>query len=329
MNRRGAGAPTRVIGQDAVMRGLGRVVLRMLVVLGVGVVLVTPMPATSRAEAAGTTKVTLLAPGKAPRSPLLLTMTEGTVVPGSIQFTESIEQSLDGVSLNSVAPPPMRIGLSVTVGPVAPNGDGRISYGYTGATVVDDGTLSSAQIDQYNTAIAPLTSLRGTGTVTARNEFVDGAISGTEALDPALSQVVSQLSDQVGSFSTPFPRQAIGIGARWRATSSIEASGMSVRQTYDFTLRERDETRVVVDVKFAQTAPRQRAEFPGMPAGAKVVLTKWKVTGTGSSTIDLTQPYVPVASEAHATGSQTFDVHAQGEQGTLVQKLELNVRSTR
>ena len=105
-------------------------------------------------------------------------------------------------------------------------------------------------------------------------------------------------------------------------------SGIDVRQTYEYTLREREADRVVLDVEYTQTAPRQRAELPGVPKGTKVEITKFRVSGTGSTTVGLSE-LMPIESRMHAAGVQVFSVRAEGEQGTLTQKLTVDVTVSR
>ena len=119
--------------------------------------------------------------------------------------------------------------------------------------------------------------------------------------------------------------EAVGIGARWRVTSLVHVSGIEVRQVSEYTLRERDGSQVVVDVKLTQSAARQRAALPGVPNGTKVEITKWKGSGTGGATLSLVQP-LPLASEMHASGTQFLDVSGQGQRGTLIQKITTDVK---
>jgi len=143
-------------------------------------------------------------------------------------------------------------------------------------------------------------------------------------LDPTAANLMSQVSDQVGSLAVPFPVEAVGIGARWRGVSSARSTGIDARQTYEYTVRERDADHVVLDVEYTQTAPRQRAELPGVPTGTKVSITKFRVAGTGTATIGLSA-LLPVESKTHAAGVQIFSVQENGDHHTLTQKVTADV----
>ena len=168
-------------------------------------------------------------------------------------------------SVTSLTLPTTRIGMTVKVDSVDANGDAHISYGYTDAAPVDAGSFGEQQLDAYRTGIAAMSQISGTQTLTPRNEVVDSAVTGTDALGATGSQTVQQFSDQMNMLSVPFPEEGVGVGARWRVESDLHVNSVTVHQTYMVTLRERAGDTVVIDMKLTQHAPRQRAELPAFP----------------------------------------------------------------
>jgi hypothetical protein len=308
------------------MRLPPRVRLRraLVVALLTGAALSVAMPTVGASSKSREAVVTLKSAGAAPRSPLRLTLASGSTAATTLQLTESLDQSVGGRPTNSVSVPPIRFGLHTNVGSVSGNGSAPIDYTYSDVTVVDDGSVTAAQRTQLETALAPLTSLTGSGTLTARNQILDSKVTGTEALDPSLAQITDQFSDQVGEVAVPFPREAVGVGARWRGESSLRVSGISTEQTYDYTLRSRDGNVVVFDFAYTQTAPRQRVKLPGVPSNAKVQILRYRVVGRGSMTVDLTQP-TPTMGTTRAAGTQACSISAPGEHETLTQKVAFGV----
>jgi hypothetical protein len=302
-----------------------RAALGLAIVLGLVTALVSPAASVPRATAAPA-RVQLISTGKAPRSTLRMAVADGAVAQATMEMTESIRQSTGGQTVTSVDTPPFTVDVKVTAGTPSSTGTTPISYGYSNVGVVSSGSLTADQLAQYQTALAPLNALAGTAKLTALNQLLDSKITGTDQLAPSVAQLVSQLSDQLGSLSAPFPREAVGIGARWRVTSFLHVSGIDARQVAEYTLRSRDGNQVQVDVKLTQTAPRQAAQLPGVPKGTKVMITKWSVAGGGSATLSVDRPGLPLMSVAHASGTQTFDVTAQGQRGTLDQKISTDVK---
>lgn len=281
-------------------------------------------PAEAAVPGSAAPRVTLKSAGAAPRSPIRLILTSGATTAATMELTESVDQSLDGKSVNSVHLPPIRLILHTTLGSVAADGGAPVDYSYSDVSVVDDGSVSAAQRSQLESALTPLTSLTGSGTITARNQILDSEVSGTEALDPSVAQLTEQFSDQVGAVTVPFPREAVGVGAKWRGSSSLRLSGINVNQTYDYTLRSHDGNVVVFDFTYTQTAPRQRVKLPSVPSNAKVEISRYRVSGRGSMTVDLTQA-LPMMGTSQASGTQAFKINAQGEHGRLTQKIAVAV----
>jgi hypothetical protein len=271
--------------------------------------------------------VVLLASGSAPRAEMRLALTPASVHEGELVLSQSVEQTLDGNPNASVSLPPVQFTQTTTVESVAADGNAEITYTYGDVGVVDDGSVSEATRQQLETALEPLTEVTGRATVTPRNEFLESSVEGTESLPDQTARIVDQIGQQSSSLAAPFPSEAVGVGARWRATTTFEASGIRLRQQYEYRLRARDGNRVTLDIDFVQTAPRQRANVPGLPASARVQITGWRVTGSGNSTLELTTPF-PAELQTHAAGTQEFSVRYRGDSGTLSQRVALDITAS-
>ena len=299
-------------------------------VIGAATASLTPLAFAPRggAAAAEGTRTTLITAGRAPRSPLRLALTKGSVSDVTMEMTQSIEQSLDGKSTNSVQTPPISFGTQTTVDAVAADGNAQITSSYHDIAVVDDGSFTAAQRAQLQSGLAPLTAMKVAATITTRNVYVASTVTGAEGLGATTAQLVEQVSDQSSNLAVPFPEEAVGVGARWRSSSATTLAGIDIRQSYEFTLLERDGNVVKVSMKTTQAAPRQRATLPGLPTGTKVTITKYRVSGSGTITMELGAP-VAVEGESHVAGTQVFSVSAGGQSGTLTQKLSADVELSR
>ena len=118
------------------------------------------------------------------------------------------------------------------------------------------------------------------------------------------------------------------MGAKWRSVANVHLNGVDVRQTHVVTVRELSGTVAVFDLEITQVAPRQEAEFPGAPAGAKVEVTRWRLTGSGTTTIDLADP-LPRAAESRIGGTQRLRITQGGEGGSTCTDLETETVLTR
>ena len=274
----------------------------------------------------GAPRVTMLSAGKAPLTPLRLVLVPGKSH-GLVEFREELHQFLDGSPGTDVNTPPIRIPIDASVDAVSAKGDASVSTMYGDPTVVDDGSSDAESRASLESTLTTLDGVTTTATVTPRNARRDPQVSGTEQLDSTTAQLAEQLGSQLGYFSVLFPQEAVGVGGRWRTTTSLTAAGIDVVQTYDCTLRARQANVVTIDVEYVQTAPRQRVSLPGVPKTARVDLTRYRVTGRGTVTLDLAS-VLPADGTIHASGVQVFRVRAPGDEATLTQKLAFDVALT-
>ena len=212
---------------------------------------------------------------------------------------------------------------------MSPNGDAQISYSYSDIKVVDDGSLGTAELEQLESAYAPLASVTGTGRLTARNQVFDSTIAGTDGFDPTVAQAMSQVSAQVGSVSLPFPAEPVGdrralarcvIGVRQAVSTCVSRTstpcGNATRTASCWT---------------SNTRRPRRGSAPNYPACRRARRSR-------SRSSEFPEPvrrrsacrtFCPSRAERRAAGVQIFSVRAEGEQGTLTQKLAVEMTVSR
>lgn len=149
-----------------------------------------------------------------------------------------------------------------------------------------------------------------------------------EDLDPTVEMLVDQLSQQVSNLSTPYPREALGVGARWTVTTSLTVFGIDTQIVYEYELRELDGDRLVIDAAYEQTAEPQKVDLPGVPSGTDVRISSFAINGSGTITADLTS-LVPITSMISASGDQVFTIEDRGEEQELSQTVTLDVTAER
>ena len=131
-----------------------------------------------------------------------------------------------------------------------------------------DGSLRSADVDIPDSAPAPIKGL------------------------------ADQLGEQLTSAAVPFPTEEVGEGARWRATTQVGSSGVTIDQTTTYTLTSLDGDSYTLDVELEQ-------DFGGQGSG----------TGTGTVEGSTTQ-LSPSSSQLSVTseiGGQSVQVDTQIE----------------
>src|SRR5580765_4433010 len=119
------------------LAGLGLVALS-------GLALVAPLHTAAAVAVSGSPpRITLVSAGKAPRAPLRLTLSSGAVTQTTMEFSETIKQTVDGTPSNSVSIPPIDMVILSTVQSLTPEGNAQVGYAYDSISVVDDGTTTA------------------------------------------------------------------------------------------------------------------------------------------------------------------------------------------
>jgi hypothetical protein len=301
-----------------------RVALRVLVVaavLGSAPVLAGDV-ATAQSTPTPSPTVELLAPGRAPQDAIRLTPAPGAVQRSTMTVNFSIQQS--GVSSASVKPPPVRATVETTLQGMTPDGNLQVAFSYPSFDVLRGGDATASERRRIKQAFTGLTGLSGQLTLTPQGVLVDSSLNVPPDLDPSVSALVTQLGDQLRTLSIPFPTDAVGVGARWRATTELTLNGIQAQQVYEYTLRKRTGGTLVIGVNGTQTAGRQTVDLPNVASGAQLEVRKFKTTFRGENTIELTN-LLPTAGQVRSNGDQTFRIQAGNNSGTLSQQLTLRL----
>jgi len=148
-----------------------------------------------------------------------------------------------------------------------------------------------AQQEQIAKLLSPqLGSVEGL----AMNYFIDDrgrtrdvTIKLPQKLDGIADQMLTGLAQTADSMSSPLPKEAIGIGAKWEVLARIDANGADILQVTTYTLEKRDGKVLSLDAAVRQFAAKEATNPPGMPEGATARLLSYKSFGSGKPVFDL------------------------------------------
>jgi hypothetical protein len=265
--------------------------------------------------------------GTAPRRLLRLDVSKGDEFTTSFTLRFGLEQEIEGET--RAAPiPPIRYELASSVTKV--NDVGRVTYTFTVEELeaVDDGTVEPSVLDRVADELEDLAGLEGEVTVTARGVLVESDIEIPSGLDAAVRASLQQLSQQLSSLTIPYPRDRVGVGATWTATTALEAGGIDTDLVYSYELREFDGNAYVVGVGYEQTAEPQDVDLPGVPDDAGVRLEEFDVSGSGEMSGELTSP-LSTSGTLSAAGDQVFTADDEAEELRQSLSIDLVIESRR
>jgi hypothetical protein len=290
-------------------------------VLATGSALAGPV-AVAQSTPAPTPTVEVLEDGKEPREQLRLSPAAGTTQRSAMTVTFAIQQS--GVASNNIQPPPTKATVETTLQGMTPEGNLQVSFSFPSFEVLRGGDATAAQRRQIKQAFTGLTGLSGQLTITPQGVLVDSTLNVPPDVDPSVSSLVTQVGDQLRTLSIPFPEAPVGVGARWRAATALTLNGIEANQVYEYTLKKRTGSRVVLGVRGTQSAGRQTVQLPNVAPGAELEVRSYKTTFRGENTVELTN-LLPVAGDIRSTGNQTFRIEAGDDRGTLRQRIEVRL----
>ena len=273
----------------------------------------TPAPAPT---------VEVLEAGKAPLEPLRLSPAAGASQRSAMTVTFAIQQS--GVSSGRVKPPPTKATVETTLQGVTPEGNLQVSFTYPSFEVLKGGDASKSARRQIEQAFAGLAGLSGQLTLTPQGVLVDSALNIPPNIDQSVASLVTQLGDQLRTLAVPFPEAAVGVGARWRASTDLSLNGIEAHQVYEYTLKKRNGSKIELGVRGTQTAAKQTVELPNVAPGTQLTVQSYKTTFRGQNTLDLSG-LLPVAGEIRSSGNQAFKIQSSSDSGTLRQHLDVHL----
>lgn len=265
-----------------------------------------------------TPTVEVLRDGSEPREALRLAPAAGASSSVAMTLRLGIEQS--GASDASLKAPPIRVTIDTALQDTTPNGDFHATFTYPSFDVLRGNGASAAQRRSVERTLADFNGLSGDLTLTPRGELVDSNLEIPPGADTEASQLLTQIGDQFRDLTIPLPETAVGVGARWRATTQLTLNGIQARQVNEYRLKKRTGSTLELDVRGTQTAKRQTIESGGVTLRVK----SYKTTFRGTTTLDLTR-LLPVESSVRGSGDQTFDVKAGDESGELRQHIDLRI----
>jgi hypothetical protein len=263
----------------------------------------------------------LLDTGVEPRIELTYEYVVGTVGKYTMTMSQNTRQEIDGRRQPAIDSPPIRIGFESRVEEVHDDGTATVSLEYTSVEVVGG---SNVQLDA---ALDPLLDTTGTMRVTTDGRILDSDLSIGDGFDPLVTSLLEQLGNQFKQLAVQVPNEPVGVGASWRSTNTLSLLGLDLAQVTTFTLSSVDGRRLELTSTLEQVLLDGDAEFPGLPEGTEVVVDEWDVSGTGTSTVDLTT-FVGIGS-ATVTGTQRFTFEIPGEGSIdLVQTIDVESEIT-
>lgn len=183
-------------------------------------------------------EIEVLDSGSGDKALMLLHPEEGQVLTTTMDMNMSMAMS--GAGATEI---PMSMSMETTIDDVT---DTEVAY--TGRFVDMSADIPGAE-GQIEEMLGDLDDFLIHGRSTLTGAPIDAEVEMPDGADPMVTQMMDQMSGQIGNMTAPFPTEPVGEGAVWEATTHMDISLLSVEMHTTYTLEEFDGENYVLAVE--------------------------------------------------------------------------------
>lgn len=266
----------------------------------------TEMTETNSRAIRSPVRVVLIEEGEGVKQELRLRPEVGETQTLNVAVKMNIETFFGGMSMPSVPDMTTKLTIESVITDVKENGDIEAEFVYTDMTVLPGETIEIPPevTEAMNAELASLIGAKGTVLIDDRGRTQSIRLDLAENVNPMFENTVDQLMASLENISSPFPEEAVGVGAVWQIEQGMNVNGLELDQTAIYTLENRTEDTITLSMVIDQTADEQKFTPLGLPIDIEVDLVSLESTGTGNLTMNLTQLFPVEAGMNLETRSQ-------------------------
>ncbi len=171
--------------------------------------------------------------------------------------------------------------------------------------------------EMLNGMLKSIKGVKGTGIMSDRGENRSMQFEAPAGQNPMMAQSMSSMEDTLRNAATFLPQEKVGVGAKWQAVYTMDADGINMKQTMEYTLGSFNDGVAKLEVKMTQSAEPQSVTNDQLPPGMTLDLKSLKGTGKGTSTINLGW-LVPLETAGTSTTTVVMSAAQMGEMSQTV-----------
>ena len=266
--------------------------------------------------------IKLISPGAEPRKALRYAVPNGTKARMDMNMSMNMNVSVMGQSM-PMALPGIKMSADLAVTGVEPNGDTSYTIAFSSVSIDEAGGANPMLAGALQGLQSAITGIKGSATITSRGSVKAVKIDTSSA--GQAQQMMGELTSQIENLVSPFPEEAVGVGAKWETRNAMNAGGQFAFQktTTEIVAIEGS----VVKVKFTteQTIPPQPFTNSALPAGTEVQLDGAKGTGLGTMSVTLNSLVPTGESTITSTMSMTMNMGGQSQPMSMENTVKLTI----
>jgi hypothetical protein len=261
--------------------------------------------------------------GAQPRKALRYAVPAGFKGRMDMTMSIGINANVGGMSM-PMNLPGLKMTADLAVTGVAANGDTSYTLSFSGVTAdAAGGEANPMMATALQGMQSAITGIKGTSTISNRGLVKSAKIDGGSS--PEAQQMLGELTSQVENLATPFPEEAVGVGAKWETRQAMKSAGQYLFQKVVTEVVSIDGSTVKLKVTSEQTVPPQAFTNPMLPAGTDITLDGGKGTGSGTMAIRLDSLIPTGESSIVSTMSMTINMGGQSQPMSMENTVKMTI----
>lgn len=277
-------------------------------VVGALVTLLLAIVAPQPAWAAEPT-IKLLEAGSGDKVELRVAPKEGAKESFEMLMDMNMAMDMGGMGKIPQKLPQMKMVMNATVTDVSSDG---IHYDFELAEATVDKEADPMMVSTIQTELDKMVGTKGQVVVSDRGVTQSAKINAPEGTSKEELAQFDNMQKSMNHASAPFPKEAVGVGAKWTVTTDIKENGIMMTQVVTYTLEKLEGRTVTLSTALVQNAENQPVAAESLPPGSQATLSSLESTGTGSSVIHLDHLF-PTTGELNHDMTTRMEVSVNGQ----------------
>lgn len=223
----------------------------------------------------------LLDAGVEPRQPLRFAPQVNEKQTTTITLQTSVAMTVGEQVVPSMEAPASTMTFESTITQVDDNGDIHYQMSCTGIEVADSPNAPPQVRELLEAQLKTMVGAGGTFVMDSQGNVKESDFKLPDNADAMMQQIFDQVSQSFEQLSTPFPTEAVGLGAKWQIAQTMNVGGMQMTQNTVYELVSLQDNIATFNINLEQQAPSQQIAPPGLPPGAQVTLNSMASQGEG------------------------------------------------
>lgn len=266
--------------------------------------------------------------GKAPKSNLSYDVAKGAKESYGLGMDMSMKMDLAGKSMPAMALPRMNMAMDFQAKDKNPANEIFVDARVSGISLDAKDATQKQMASALQGQLDGLKGLTMSYWVSPKGNVRDVKTTVPPNAPQAAQQMLQGMSQSVESMVAPLPSEEVGVGAKWTVLTRVASGGADIVQLARYTLKEKNGTKLTLDMEVEQVAAKDAINAPGMPAGVSAKLTAFDSGGKGTMTLD-TKNMGPDSGTMKVLSKMGLAVDAQGKQEKMSMEMTIGVEFTR